>query len=304
MLTGLLKGLRAALVAPVLAATITALGGTAAAQAPPPELLPDLQGLPAEDLEIEGGAGRRDLRLTTTVANGGAGAFEVFPEVGTGGSCDGDGDVDNDRLAYQRVFNDADGNGHFDRAIDTGSTSIEVGCMIYHPQPGHNHWHFEDLASYDLRIPGTDVVVASTTKVGFCLVDFLPFDTGLPGHPSDEYYDDCGRDATMGISVGWGDTYGSHLFGQSIDITDLPDGEYCLTVTGDPSDIVRETNELNNESRMLIALFGGSVTSSDGPCVARTTTEQTGDLRVGPTRTKCKRKAKGSGKKKAKKLPL
>jgi hypothetical protein len=66
--------------------------------------------------------------------------------------------------------------------------------------------------------------------------------------------------------VGWADTYGSYLAGQAINIEGLPDGEYCVAVTGDPSDIVRESNELNNEALTPVTLTGGSVTNSGDGC--------------------------------------
>lgn len=297
MLEGRLKGLTPGIAATAVAVTMSVLGGTAAAQDPAPELLPDLQGLPAEDLSIQSGAGPRSLRLSSSIANGGDGAFEVFPEPGTGDDCDGDGGSNDDRFAFQRVFKDVDGNGTFDRTVDTTSVTYPVGCMIFHPV--HNHWHFEQFASYELRLPDTGEVVASTSKVGFCLVDYFPFAPTLPGHPSDDYYGTCSADATEGISVGWADTYLSNVPGQAIDISQLSDGDYCLAVTGDPADIVRETNESNNEAQTLITLIGNTVTNSGGPCVASSRHAKSEDLKAQATRGgKCAKRAKKGAKKK------
>jgi hypothetical protein len=240
------------------------LGGSASAQAPAPELLPDLQALEAEGLFVDEGGGVRELRLTTTVANTGAGALEIYP-VG-GGDCDGDGNPNNDRVANQRVYRDADGNGFFTRLADTDSATYQVGCMIFHA--AHNHWHFEDFAEYELRAIPTGQVIAATVKVSFCVIDTFPFDPGLPGYPDTEYYDSCDQDDTEGLSVGWSDTYDSSLAGQEIDIQGVPDGYYCLAVTGDPSDILRESDESNNEATTLVRLEGSSATGAGPDCSA------------------------------------
>ncbi len=241
---------------------ILPMGGSAAAQAPGPELLPDLQGLEAQQLTVVSGGGTRELRLSTTVANTGAGVLEIYPVAGD--NCDGDGNAANDRTAFQRVYRDGDGNLFFTRLADTDSVSYKVGCMIFHP--AHAHWHFEDFARYELRRPDDGAVVAATTKVSFCLVDTSPFDPGLPGYDSSSYYDDCSEDATEGLSVGWSDTYAASLPGQSIDIQGVPDGAYCLAVAGDPSNIVHESDESNNEELMGVSLAGSSATRTGSHC--------------------------------------
>ena len=268
----------------------------ASAQAPPPELLPDLQGQKAQDLRVESGGGVRNLRLSTTVANAGTGALEIYPVAAT--DCDGDGNPANDRLAYQRVYTDTDGSGYFDRAADTTSAQYPAGCMIFHP--AHNHWHFQDFASYELRAPETGDVIAATSKVSFCAVDFTPFDVTLLGHPTDPYYDTCSEDDTEGISVGWADTYTWPLAGQEIDIRDVPDGHYCLAVTGDPANILRESDESNNEAVSSVTLNGNSVTQSGGPCTG--TARPDGSRSIPAAVKKCKRqkgkRAKKGGRKK------
>jgi hypothetical protein len=282
------------------AGALTVSLAPATAQTPDDELLPDLRGMPAEDLRIDTAGGVRDLRLTTSIANGGAGAFEIFPEQTEGGDCDGDGNSDDDKLAYQRIFNDVDDDGEFDRAVDIGYTTRLAGCMRFHP--AHNHWHFEDLASFELRVPGTDEVVASTSKVGFCLLDIWPFDPALGGHPAGGYYEgNCSPTATIGISVGWADTYLSGLPGQEIDIRNIPDGHYCLTVTGDPSDLVMEANEANNRAESLVTLSGNRVSDSGRSCDLGSIVGRAGDVKVSVPRAKCRKSAKREAKKGSKK---
>ena len=77
---------------------------------------------------------------------------------------------------------------------------------------------------------------------------------------SQPHYTTC--DATVqGLSVGWGDTYGSQLPGQEIDLTSLPDGLYTLTIVADPkgrlSEITTSDNSacvLRSASRVLAAM--------------------------------------------------
>jgi hypothetical protein len=92
-------------------------------------------------------------------------------------------------------------------------------------------------------------VVARATKVSFCIVDngraFL-----LPGSPEFQYYDVCEEPtAVTGLSIGWADTYGAGLPGQHLDVSGLPDGEYCLISKADPSDRLRELRNRNNSHR-------------------------------------------------------
>jgi hypothetical protein len=226
------------------------------------ELLPDLRADKATDVHLTfAGGARSELRLTTTFTNAGPGPLELYPVGGV--DCDGDTNPANDRLAYQRLFDDSDSDGIFDRALDTGSSSRQAGCMVFHP--AHNHWHFDDFASYELLRP-TGEVVAASEKVSFCLIDSIPFDPALLGQPADPYYTTCDEDATEGISVGWHDVYASYLPGQAIDIQGLPDGNYCLAIKVDPSNLLVESNELNNETRRGITIAGSSVDSSGG-CV-------------------------------------
>ncbi len=63
------------------------------------------------------------------------------------------------------------------------------------------------------------------------------------------------------MSVGWGDKYGSHLAGQSIDITGLPNGEYNLNIVVDPKSRIAEANETDNVSNLRILLNGQTVTA-------------------------------------------
>ena len=57
----------------------------------------------------------------------------------------------------------------FQRSRDRTDRRRDVGCMLRHP--GHRHWHFDAMAAYSLRRPGTDNALVSRNKVSFCLRD-------------------------------------------------------------------------------------------------------------------------------------
>jgi hypothetical protein len=236
---------------------VAAFGGVANARSAVGDpLLPDLRTLPPAELYLNTDA--TQLRLSNTVGNRGVGPLEIFPEPTAGGDCDGDGDVENDREAFQRVYKDsADPGsiGFFDYHFDTQSTVEPVGCMIFHP--AHNHWHFVDFAYYALR-DEANRVVARSNKVSFCIADGSKVYPGLPGAFPYVFYPQpsgtCTATSVDGLSIGWADTYSAATQGQSINISGLPAGFYCLVSRADRHNLLRETNDTNNGKRTNIEL--------------------------------------------------
>ena len=69
---------------------------------------------------------------------------------------------------------------------------------------------------------------------------------------------------TMGLSRGWGDTYGVNTVGQYLDITGLADGYYRLKVTADGAsadgfDRFLESDETNNSTWADLLIEGDTV---------------------------------------------
>src|SRR5437867_3494516 len=131
------------------------------------------------------------LRLTTAIANGGAGPLELRGGRHTTAGQD----------VYQRIYND-DGT-YSDRL---------AGTFTYHP--AHHHTHFDDFSAYRLReitsTGGVGKVIKGGSKVSFCLTDSDEYNLSLPNAPADSQYFVC--DAKMqGISVGWSDVYSYNL---------------------------------------------------------------------------------------------
>jgi hypothetical protein len=202
------------------------------------------------------------LRLTTEVGNIGSGPLDLRPAVG---DCDGDGDPRNDRLAYQRIFGDANGDGVFEPAVDTAFRDRFAGCMRFHPL--HDHWHFKGFASYMLLNRRNGRTVASTSKVSFCAIDTNPRWPELPGFTTFGGYLYCEATRPQGISVGWGDIYGAGLPGQLLDLTSVGPGRYCVLTVADPQGRVHEINEANNVAgTSLILGRAGRVGSAHRPC--------------------------------------
>ena len=279
MLTALFSDRRLALVlfAEIAACAVIVLGIVAASPAssapaaPGDPLLPDLRTQAHNELYVSG----NDMRLSNTIANRGVGPAEIYPEPSAGGDCDGDGDANNDRIAFQRIFQDsADPRspGYFVRSQDTTSSSVPVGCMIYHP--AHSHWHFEDFSLYLLRREGRPGIVARSEKISFCVVDTDHAFPALAGSPGTTYYGNagCGPTSIEGLSVGWADTYGAYLAGQSLPVGGLAAGNYCLLSLADPVNRLSELLDSNNTRRTRIHLDPAAqqVQTLPGACPAAT----------------------------------
>jgi hypothetical protein len=146
----------------------------------------------------------------------------------------------------QRVV-DATG-GYSER--DTDATLVFAGDQ-------HDHWHVAEAEAHQVETMDGEVV-ASLIKVGFCFFDNLDYATDLPAAPPAVVHQaaECGeqfhRDIGMGLSVGWGDEYPWYLLGQSIEITDVPDGRYRLRAVADPADWFAETDETNNDTWTIV----------------------------------------------------
>jgi hypothetical protein len=217
------------------------------------DLLPDLGMAQLADIQIQNTGTEKRLRFSTTIVNVGAGPFEV-----TGRRPD---TTTTTMTTTQRIY---DSVGDY-RDRSTSATFIYSG-------DGHDHWHVKDLEDYDLfqlDASGNVVepaVVEQGEKIGFCF-----FDNTNHGSSEPEHYKGCEQgnpDAlgvTMGLSRGWGDTYGHLTVGQYLDITGLADGKYRLQVkadgdSADGSNRFLESDETNNSTWADLLITGDTVT--------------------------------------------
>ena len=245
-----------------------------------PELLPDLVVESPADIVLESArdSKRVYLRFSHSTANSGAGPLEIYPDLSTN-RCGPKGK--RGRVAHQAIYHDANADGEFGRAIDSGTTEAPVGCMIYHEV--HEHYHFEDFARYELYRIDASKLVEVSKKVSFCVVDSHKYLPQLPGSPGNPFYrfEDCEDSAgTHGISVGWADKYGAGTPGQEFDVTGFRKGRYCLVTRADPKNRLAEIptgGEDNNVQTAAIRFSpqqasrrGHEVAVLDEPCAPPT----------------------------------
>jgi hypothetical protein len=257
------------------AASIT-MASTVDAGPPAEQLKPDLRTVAAGGFGLllkHNDKGKATLRISNKVANQGDGPLELYATPATdGGITDctpGEYPDPYDRDANQKIFEDTNGDGDFDRGTDQLSEEPKVGCFEYHE--AHNHWHFQDFSQFRLDDVATGELVAGPSrKIGFCILDGERRYPGLPGSPTSGVYpentpfgngcgfgDREGGPGAMGLSVGWADIYSYSLPGQRLEISGVPAGTYCfVSITNPPggkSEII-ESNHANNERRRQITL--------------------------------------------------
>jgi len=210
------------------------------------ELYPNLVPLPASQFSIVIQNSHVLLRFGATSWNNGAGPLEL--RAGTATS--------QGQNVFQRIYRD-----------DGSYTEVLAGTFIWHPT--HDHFHFADFALYTLQAVGAQPGSEQTSsKTSFCVMDTTKVNTTIPNASNSATYTTCNK-VVQGMSVGWGDTYGPTLTGQSFDITGFPDGYYDLTIESDPNDRLIETNELDNVSCVRLhinAVVSPPIAQAVGTC--------------------------------------
>jgi hypothetical protein len=219
---------------------------------PPPValLLPNMRSIRANDLQIETVGTERRLRFEASLANVGSGPLLLLPR--GRGPCPA-----SQHQAVQVLYRDANADGVFQRSTDPAARRQATGCMLRHP--GHNHWHFDAMAAYSLRRPGTDQVLVSRDKVSFCLRD----NRRVPGQRvvvRREHFGKCSRNSQQGISPGWVDVYTADLNGQWPAFPDEADGQLlCLDLKADPLGRITEANETDNATSVGLRVNGTEI---------------------------------------------
>jgi hypothetical protein len=239
------KAVRLSLLVSLLTIALLAPGGQASAAS---DRLPDLAMAKLRHIGTTNTAdGRRLLRFSAIIVNGGEGPFELRSGRATKRS----------RWSTRQVIYDNAGGA---RTVATPSVKL-----VY-AGDGHDHWHVKDLEQYRLVPLRNTRPNRIGQKVGFCFFDNHEYQLMLPDAPLDPVYErqGCGtRDSvalTTGLSVGWGDIYHRSLPGQSIDITDLPSGTYRLWATADQADLFLESNDANNSTWADLRIDASGVT--------------------------------------------
>jgi hypothetical protein len=209
-------------------------------------LLPNLQSLAAEDLQVQRTADGRLLRFSAALANLGPGPLLLHP-----GPSD-DRCPPRQLPAAQVVHRDANEDGIYQPGRDLPGPSRHAGCMLAHPT--HDHWHFDAMAGYSLSSPTTGRRLATRRKVSFCLRDNRRI-RGAETSVLREHFGECSRTGPQGISPGWLDVYLWDLPGQTLK---LPAGlgrqVLCLDLTADPRGLLAETDETDNGTSITVVV--------------------------------------------------
>ena len=182
------------------------------------------------------------LRFSSGIANTGDGPLELDPQFS------GSLIVDANQNIYDEVTN----------AGNLVAVNSLSSAFFYHAQ--HNHWHLTSVALFEVRAALDDGsggvwaggVASSSLKESFCLIDYVAMEEYKELGIKRAYWDCFGQ---QGISVGWIDAYHHSTEGQSVDLTNVPDGIYYFIATANPDGIFVEKTLENNTSWVSFRLF-------------------------------------------------
>lgn len=257
MFTARVRRFGSGFVSPLLAfALFFGDAGSSVAEHSPNALLPDLTMLQPNEFRLELlSGGVRRLRFSTYIVNLGPGRFDIY------GSDPDPADSTKLTRVTQRLQQDG------------GWVEHPTPATMFYSGDGHNHWHVFGLQDWTLAFQATpNDRLASAAKTGFCFWD----NVNLSGAPrfytgATECHEQTNGTVPMGLSVDWGDKYPWSIGFQYIDISHLPNGNYCLTQMADPRGEFIEASTANNSVRTLIEIKSDGVTVLAPDCAADTT---------------------------------
>jgi len=257
----------------VLSTGLTPPSAAAAANSATEPRYPDLKTLPPRDLRFDtvtiDGAATPVLRFANSVWNAGQGPLHLVAKT--------DRALQKTQV-FQRIYANTSATGRY--------IERHVGDFVFHA--GHNHFHFENFAEYQLwkaadwdgwttsRTAAIEATQRKSSKTTFCIMDTDHTAPGVAGSPATAAYTLCSR-TVQGLSVGWGDTYGANLADQWITLPSpvLPDGSYVLRSVADPlNQLYESANQLDttresrqaNENITRFSVCGGVIAVPATPC--------------------------------------
>ena len=135
--------------------------------------------------------------------------------------------------------------------------------MEWDPRDGHEHWHFQDFASYRL-VDSKKKFVVRSAKEAFCLANTDAVDYSVKGAnwkpDNTDLRTSCGDRASLGVrevlDAGSGDTYAQYLPGQSFDLQGLRNGTYYIQIKANPAKVLYEKRTSNNVSYRKVVIGG------------------------------------------------
>jgi hypothetical protein len=220
-----------------------ALPAFAACPAGQAELLPNIRALPPTSIAMRDAT---NMKFSATSWNSGAGDLVLAPRNPQFDPTTGQ----TKQPVDQRIY--CSGGSFYDRS---------AGMAEYHAE--HNHVHYNDYANYILEPADGGVQnPRQGSKTTFCIMDTTSVNPQLQGASPSAVFALCPTQEPnfniQGMSVGWGDTYGSHLAGQSLFIGDLAPGLYRLRHVFDPKNLLSEKQDNDNESCKLVEIGDGA----------------------------------------------
>ena len=233
----------ALLLFPVLTSPVSAREG---------DLYPDLEMAPMYQIALSTVDGHPALRFGTIVYNVGDGPMQMRAKRRVG---------DELKKVFQIITNQ-DG---------TTRRVRKYNANVFYSGDGHDHFHIRGFNTVRLySAPGNPYTLTERRlrKIGFCLVDSLRRNPAPPNPAASPSFVWCGDgDSTFvrtGISVGWGDVYSPNTTFQDIDISGVPDGNYRLCATVNPTGVWTEKgkNYSNNSKWTEIKLDMANVDPS------------------------------------------
>ncbi|MDB4958805.1 MAG: hypothetical protein JWO36_6374 [Myxococcales bacterium] len=188
----------------------------------------------------------------------------------------------------------------------TSTTNIGTGNLFLgNPETGdpkyfeyaecHGHYHFKGYADYKLKnLDGTEAAIGH--KESFCIEDNAQGNgKPLPPRPTEPLEGQPALPDTWtpaqrtychhpGLHRGWTDAYYSTTEGNWIDITDVPPGDYTLSVSVNPEKMIAELNYDNNSADVAVHVPASSADGAVCPASSDAIFRCTAD---GTHRTKC-----------------
>lgn len=145
------------------------------------------------------------------------------------------------------------------RIANLGNEDLRLGAPnednpLWYWDECHGHFHFNEYARYELFDLQQEDALPLSAKAGFAVIDIGVYDPEIAPNGCNGY-----NSRDQGITAGCQDTYSRSLQCQWVDITDLTDGEYRLTVTTNPNQVIRELNYQNNAATVHVRITGDQV---------------------------------------------
>jgi hypothetical protein len=250
---------------PALLAVVVSVLALAPAASADTVVLPDIDMHEPSDVVMTTSGSQSFVAFSSSVTNIGPGVLKV----------QGIRDPSSPRMSTRQILLDTN-------SVDTGlpgQVVPNVGEFEFSPSPSHFHWHYLHFEDYMLlSVPNLDFV-APTRKTGFCISGLNKFAYCEGGDPdalqlgwndstimATQYSHAMGLVAKNGPDLGAAgdpqgkhsadDDYGATVEGQDIEITNVPNGRYCLSFTVNPENKIVEANYNNNGASRLIDVGG------------------------------------------------